>query len=292
MSIQKLTTYADLFVNEDGSYYNWRGHIDFMMFFRSLDGQPLEPLMKERYDLGSRGLVTLFMAKFIEDKDPLTYGSRFFHHIKPFAQALRNNCDMYWRPIVFADMQVFGWNLQQQRDFLNRCAEEFNDEWNVLPSLVNEWSKNGIYPDDFSRPNTNNIWSRGSSVGDAGAPYPGWGYKEWHGRRDWPKVLWSNDDAWYVKEGLRYNEDNGHLEQYDRPMPTIVGEPIGFWDRDIPNRRSSDPNLAAVMGGTSVYSARGADFMSQEGLRCESFTPRTAECARRFFNAINVAQGE
>lgn len=280
--IQPLTAKRDQFLKPDGSNYNYRGHIHFLDFKKSLDGVSLNDLINPWKSLGSQGVVTLMMWHFGPEKFyPKDYGARFFAHIKPFAKALRD-LDMYWRPIVFADANVIIPNVNDQHSFLNQCAAEFNDEWNVLPSLTNEFQKNGINPSNFTRPNTNNLWSHGSSLGDTDAARPAWDYVEWHGRRDWPKVLFSNDDGWYVKEGL--NGDTGHY--YDRTVPGIVGEDIGFWDRDVPGRRSSDPNLAMVLGGTSIYYMRGGDFMSEEALASVNPSPRTAECCRRWMKAI------
>src|SRR6185503_4603841 len=102
---------------------------------------------------------------YIEHHNPIDdYGERFFQHIKPFARALRDlNC--YWMPIVFADAQVIMPAVSTQVYFLARCANEFAGEDNVLPSLGNELSKNGINPANFSRPE-GNYWSRGSEVSD------------------------------------------------------------------------------------------------------------------------------
>jgi hypothetical protein len=280
MGIEPLHTQRDTFVTASGNYYNWQGNIDFMAFKRSLDGVDMG-FITQRQQAGSQSLTTLMMAHYIEDFIPSTYGARFFAHIKPFAQFLRS-LNLYWRPIVFADAQVVMPDKGQQQTFLAQCAAEFNGEWNVLPSLCNEYQKNGCDPFMFQRPATDNLWSRGSSTSDTEPARPGWDYKEWHSRRDWPKVLFGNDDAWYVKEGIDSN-----FSVLDRAMPCIIGEPIGFWDHDVPARRSQDPNLAAVVGGTSVYFARGADFMSEGGLRCDRWDPRTEECARRFYAAIN-----
>jgi len=285
VSIEPLHTQRDTFVTASGKYYNWKGHIDFMLYKRSLDGFVMEPLLDQRKAAGSNSVTTLMMAHYIEDFVPSAYGSRYLDHIKPFAAALKAK-DFYWRPIIFADAQVVMPNGDVQKTFLSQLADQFNGEWNILPSLANEFQKNGCDPSIFTKPATSNLWSRGSSTGDAEPYRPGWDYKEWHPRRDWPKVLFGNDDAWYVKEG---QDSSGNSLDY--PKPTIVGEPIGFWDHDVPGRRSSDPNLAAVIGGTSVYFARGADFMSEEGLRCQPWTPRTFECAQRFFNAIDGAIG-
>lgn len=273
---QPLTIQRDLFVLPDGTYYNWKGHIDFMLFKRSLDGVTIEPLLEQRYNAGSRAVVTLMMAAYIEQFDPRTYGPRFFGHIKPFANALKT-AGFYWIPIIYADEQV----LKLGNDFLYQCADEFRGLYWILPSVCNEFQKNGCNPGDFTKP-SGNLWSRGSSTGDVEPYRPGWDWKEWHSRRDWPKVLFGNDDGWYVKEGM-----NANGQMLDYPMPCISGEPIGFWDHDVPNRRSSDPNLAKVIGGTSIYFMRGANFMSEAGLRSDPWDSRTYECAVSFFKAIN-----
>jgi len=277
----KLVIERDRFLREsDRSQFDWCGHIDFMLFFRSLDGHSLEDHIAERKIVEEQVVVTLMMSHYIEHHNPIDdYGERFFQHIKPFARALRDlNC--YWMPIVFADAQVIMPAVSTQVYFLARCANEFAGEDNVLPSLGNELSKNGINPANFSRPE-GNYWSRGSEVSDT-APYrPGWDWKEWHPRRDWPKILFGNDDAWYVKEGI----DSG-FNVLDRAMPCIITEPIGFWDRDIPNRRSSDPNLARVIGGTARYFARGVNFHSEEGLKSQPWTPNTKQCCEVMFKAM------
>lgn len=277
----KLIIEADRFLRaSDRSQFDWCGWISFMLFYKSLDGFTMEPYLDDCKIVEEQVCVTLMMAKFIEDRNPAQYGDRFYQHIKPFARALAAK-NMYWMPIVGADQQVINLNFQ---DHLNKCAAEFDGEDNVLPSLGNELSKNGIDASKYSRPVGSNYWSRGSEVGDTAPPRPGWDWKEWHPRRDWPKVLFGNDDAWYVKEGI-----DGGLNTLDKAMPCISTEPIGFWDRDIPNRRSSDPNLARVIGGTARYFARGVNFHSEEGLHSEPWTPRTKECAVAMFTAMRQA---
>jgi hypothetical protein len=275
--VEELHIIEDQFLLPDGTNYNWKGSIDWMLYKRSLDGQDIEALLAQRFIAGSRCVATLMQAHFIERFYPSEYGQRYYDHMIPFAQALKR-AGFYWMPVVYADEQV----VKSGHDFVYQVASHLHDMYWVLPSLGNEWSKNGFNPGDFVRPNTNNLWSRGSNVGDEAPWYPSWDWKEWHPRRDWPKVLFGNDDMWYVKEGI--NADNRKL---DKRAPCIASEPIGFWDHDVPNRRSNDPNLARVIGGTSIYFGRGANFMSEQGLRCELWDSITYNCAVEFFKAIN-----
>lgn len=275
-NVVPLSIIEDVFLTPDGKQYNWRGHIDWMLYKRSLDGVIIEPLLAQRHSAGSRAVATLMQAEFIEHFNPVEYGSVYYDHIHDFANAIKN-AGMYWMPVVYADEQI----IKSGHNFVYKLAELFHDHYWIVPSLGNEWSKNGFDPGNFTRPNTNNLWSRGSQVGDTAPYYPSWDWKEWHARRDWPKVLFGNDDAWYVKEGI--NSDGVRL---DKRAPCIVTEPIGFWNVNVPNRRSNDPNLARVVGGTSIYFARGANFMSEAGLRCDMWDSITYDCAVQFFNAI------
>lgn len=275
--VSELHIDQDRFETPDGNNYNWRGHIDWMLYKRSLDGVSIEPLLAQRYATGSRCVATLMQAHFIERFYPSEYGQRYYDHIPAFSEALLR-LGFYWQPVVYADEQI----IKSGHDFVYKLAEIFHNRYYILPSLGNEWSKNGFNPGDFSRPNTNNLWSRGSQVGDTAPYYPSWDWKEWHPRRDWPKVLFGNEDMWYVKEGV-----NGELTQIDKRAPCIASEPIGFWSHNVPNRRSNDPNLARVIGGTSVYFGRGANFMSEQGLRCEMWDTITYDCAVAFFAGIN-----
>lgn len=275
--VQELHINQDRFETPDGKNYNWRGHIDWMLYKRSLDGVSIEPLLAQRYSAGSRCVATLMEAWYIERFIPAEYGQRYYDHIPTFAEALRK-AGFYWQPVCYADEQ----EVKSGHDFVYKLAERFRDQYWILPSLGNEWDKNGFFPGDFTRPNTNNLWSRGSEVGDTAPYYPSWDWKEWHPRRDWPKVLFGNDDMWYVKEGI-----NGDGQVLDKRAPAIASEPIGFWSHNVPNRRSNDPNLARVIGGTSIYFGRGANFMSEQGLRCEPWDTITYTCAVEFFAAIN-----
>ena len=280
--IEVLHIERDKFVTpaNPGQNWLWKGHIDFMRYKQSLEGIIIEPLLQPMYNVGSRVVCTLMSAHYIQRFYPIDYGDRFYEHIKPFARALAK-IGFYWQPILLADAQVIMPNKQNQRQHVDRMLSQMVGESNILPSLANEYQKNGVDPADFQKPNGILI-SRGSTVSDT-APYePGWDWKEWHPRRDWPKVLFGNDDAWYVKEGVDAN-----LRFRDRSMPCVVSEPIGFWDRDIPGRRSSDPNVARIIGGTSIYFANGGNFHSEEGLNSQPWSVRTGECAVQFFKGIN-----
>lgn len=284
--IERLHAEGEVFKTESGGRWTFAGHIDFLLYKRSLDGVTIEPLLAERYAAGSRVVCTLGMAHYIERFDPRDYGDVYYSHLKPFARALAA-MDFYWMPIIFADAQVILPNQRDQHRHFARLVQELAGEPNILPSLGNEVWKNGVKPEAFQKPEgTGCLWSRGSGLMDQDCPRPAWDWVEYHPRRDWPKVLWGVNEGWYVKEG---RGENGHVS--DPPKPGAATEPIGFWSHDVPGRRSSSPDLARVIGHTCVDFMRGGNFHSENGLRSESWDARTTECAVQFFQGMRCAQG-
>lgn len=269
VGVVQLRIEGNKFLRPDGSEWVWAGHIDFMLRKRSLDGMTIEPHLRERKKSGSYVVVTLEMAHYIERYYPDDYGVRYWDHIRPFAKACAAE-GFWWCPILLADAQEIKKNVSDQQRYVQRWAEHMAGEPNLLPSLGNEWPQNGWHPGNFAFPGGDGLlWSRGSTTSDA-PPFPqGWGWKEWHGRRDMPKVFWSHDDMLLLREG---NTDDGP------GVPTIGSEPIGFWHTDVRDRRSSNAHLAKVLGGCSVYFGNGSNGHSQEGLRSESWHPHTAMC--------------
>lgn len=279
--MERIHADGEVFVTESGARWTHAGHIDFLLYKRSLEGVTIEPLLAERYAAGSRVVCTLGMCHYIEHFYPQDYGDVYYSHLRPFAQALAA-AGFYWMPILFADQHMV--RVSEQQHF-RRCYEGLAGEPNVHPSLVNEYPKNGIDPSRFVKPEgTGLLWSRGSGLADDEPPRPAWDWTEFHPRRDWPKVLMGNFDGWWVKEGVR---EGG--PRVDRPTPCVSTEPIGFWSHDIPGRRSSSPDLARVIGHTCVDFLRGGNFHSENGIRSESWDARTTECAVQFFRGMQCA---
>ena len=107
---------------------------------------------------------------------------------------------------------------------------------------------------------------------------PGWGIRMFHGRRDYPKVFMSFDDAVYVGRGL---DSDG--KQYAPFAPIAHDEPMGFAEIAIPNRRSTDPNLARCLMLTGKAYGVGATFHSEDGIYSRLLGPVQQSCARAFF---------
>ena len=151
--------------------------------------------------------------------------------------------------------------------------------------LVNEWSKNGVDPRDFAKP-SGVISSQGSEVSDTAPPQPGWDYHTWHGRRDWPKVVFSSDDAYWVASG---RTEGG--QTLGPPMPIVHDEPIGFSEADIPGRRSNNPEVARIVGATCGTFCDGGTFHSDYGIHSVGWSPEVDSLARTFFRALAGAAG-
>jgi hypothetical protein len=197
----------------------------------------------------------------------------YLPELQPFARAaadhgLRLHFD------VFADNQ----EVRLGEPFWQQVRAELEPIPSVLLGLGNEWPKNGFDPNAFSQPSV--IASQGSTTSDAPPPMPGWGVRMWHGRRDHPKVWISAEDMFFVGRGITAD---GH--QYAPPAPVVHDEPIGFAEVDIPNRRSTDPQLAEAMMLTGRAFGAGATFHCEDGMFSRLLGPQQQICAKAFFTA-------
>jgi hypothetical protein len=183
---------------------------------------------------------------------------------------------------VFADAQQVMSRLTEQQAHWARVCDTIRGRPGVFVSLVNEWKKNGIDPFRFQRPR-DLIVSQGSGLGDEPPPMPGWSYREWHGRRDWPKVLFSNEDAWYV--GAGYNARGALVFP---AVPVVMNEDIGFAEAPSPNRRSTDPQVARVIALTAVAWGAGATFHCEDGIFSRPLGPIQRQCAAAFFKGLRA----
>lgn len=272
------------FKTQSGRRWVMAGHIDFVLRKRFMENGPdtVTGILTPRLALGSNSAMTLEMWYYGEKFKPSDYGEKYYADIKPFARHLAS-LGAYWQPIILADAHILMPSIVDQRNHVGRFAREIAGEPNVLPILVNEFQKNGVDPNMHQKPEgTGCLWSKGSGTSDGPPPQPGWDWHQWHGRRDF-KALFSSQDGYYVMMG---HEEGG--PQMETPKPCGHTEPIGFWSNNVSNRRSNDPNLARIIAATSVLYMQGANFMSEEGLRCGPWEPRTQECARAFYKGLLV----
>lgn len=262
-----------LYVN--GQRETWAmmtGFCDYQLFLTGNHGQ-LRTVLQQAKDLGANGRRVLGMMHYITRFDPRSFGARYYDEFPAFV-ALEAEYGQRVHFDVFADNQIYGLGA----DHWARVCDVARPQESVIIGAGNEYQKNGFNPFALAYPGV--LSSQGSSVADTAPPMPGWGIRMWHGKRMWPKVFNSFDDAFYVGEGVN---DSGH--RYAPQAPIVHDEPIGFAEIDIPGRRSTDPRLAANIMLQARANGAGATFHSEDGIFSRPLGPQQVACARAFFDA-------
>ncbi len=278
--VVKLSTSGrDFIVN--GQRWIWKGTTDFRMYQWFLEGRNMTEVRQQRRAAGANILrVAGMYAGGIGDFRPAQYGQAYWDGWTPFlAECARDGFQV--EITCFMDCQ----NIQElrdvgpQRDHWGRFGDIIRPVPNAVMELGNEYPQNGFDPKNFA-PHAGVLCSRGSNIGDEPPVVPGWNYHTWHGRRDWPKVLFSAEDMWYVGEGW------GPGGAYQYPViPVVHDEPIGFSDVNQPGRRSNDPYVARVLGGSSSEFGAGVTFHCDYGIQSALWSDRMDLCARTMFAA-------
>lgn len=277
--IQLIHIEGDRFINNDGSEFIWSmmtGFCDYKLF---LDGGDIRSVLKQSQDLGSRGRRIFGMMSFITNFNPRNYGNAYYNRLGEFYSLLAEY-EQYGEFCNLCDCQVLMTDEGMQKEHHARVCDELQGIQNAMYSLGNEWPKNGFQPDHFARPSLL-ICSQGSTTSDAAPPMSGWNYREWHGRRDYPKVWVSADDMMFVGKGI---DEGGH--QYAEAKPIIHGEPIGFAEVNIPGRRSTDSRLARSLAIDSKAHGNGGVFHCEDGMYSRLLGPIQQICGIEFFKAM------
>ena len=258
----------------NGQRVTWAMMTGFCDYQLYLTGQHdrLRTVLQQAKDLGANGRRVLGMMHYITHFDPRVFGDRFYTELPAFA-AFEAEYNQRVHFDVFADNQIYGFGA----DHWSRGVGALRLVDSVVIGAGNEYQKNGFNP--FALPYPGVLSSQGSSIADTAPPMPGWGLRMWHGKRNWPKVFNSFDDAFYVGEGV---DDSGH--RVAPVAPIVHDEPIGFAEIDIPGRRSTDPRLAANLMLQARANGAGATFHSEDGIFSRPLGPRQMTCARAFFD--------
>ena len=145
------------------------------------------PLLIERASVGANLVRVLGMAQNIARLRPQEHAD-YFDRLGPFIDLIAQN-GLYVELTVFADAQLIMSSSADQHRHLARVVNTVRDKSNVMIELVNEFSKNGVDPRLFDKPD-GVLCSRGSGQTDEAPPQPPWDYVTFHVRRDPPKA-WS-----------------------------------------------------------------------------------------------------
>lgn len=275
-SLQAVWIEGGHFHDAHGRWF-WKGVTEFCLYKRFLEGEDIRPILRQRREAGANLVRVLmqmhYITRFYPRESPAFYDRLLeFNHII-YTEGMR------WECTVFADEN----EVKSGRGHWDRITQALAGAPNVFVELVNEWPKNGIDPNAFSKP-AGLLASQGSALSDSAPPLPGWDYHTWHGRRDWPKVIFSSEDAWYVGDGY----DAGGSHPYSA-KPVTHDEPMGFSAVDQPGRRSNSIELARQIGATCSTFCDGGTFHSDEGINSVLWGPEVDAMARKFFDALDGA---
>lgn len=268
---------------ETGGAYDWcqmTGFCDYQLFLTGQHG-PLHAVWQQAKDLGFNGRRVFGHMHYITEFGIQTVGeTAWLTNLQAFCAAAAEY-DQRIDFNVFCDMQAINLPLAQQQAIWIEAARILVGQPNGFATLGNELSKNGIDPNAFAYPGV--PCSQGSAVSDTAPPMPGWGRREWHGRRDGPiKVYLSADDMKYVEQG--YDEASGHY--YAPAQVTIHTEPMGAAEVDIPGRRSTDPALFASLRRTARAYGWGITGHFEDAIYSRPLGPIQQACARALTGAV------
>ena len=282
-TLPRITTSGRDFI-ADGQPIVTCGASNFLLFQRYLEGHDIEPLLYPGFNSYRITLSMKYIPNLhgLKDLRPENYPG-FFGHLGNFCDRL-NVQGKYVESTILCDQQsdLLNTTKDWQRGFVRDCVDVLREKTNAsVVSLGNEFSKNGFDPNDFQKP-LGVVFSFGSALSDEAPPRPSDSdWREWHGRRDWPKVFLAAEDMWFVREGIE--AVNGTFKQVRPPAPARHNEPVGFGPE--PNR-SQDLELARVTALASRAFGNDAVFHSSEGVASLPFSPITTACGNAFKKAM------
>lgn len=266
-----------------GQRWTWRmttGFCDYQVF---LNGGDLRSLLKQNQDLGAAGRRVFLNMVNITDFNPDAYGDAFYARLPEFV-ALNAEYEQYVDFNVLPDSGYRGWNLAKAQNFWARVNDSLNGaNWNHFRSLTNEFDHggnlpSGSSPNDFARPGYA-LLSQGSAVSDAPPPRPGWGYREFHCAKDFPKVYLFED---MLFNGLGFNADGS---QWGPTLPIVYSEGRRFSETDP----VTDEKLAACYAHESLAFGCGVTIHTDDGKYSRLLGPRQASCVTTAMNILGRA---
>lgn len=276
----RLRTDGLVIRDDRGQAWQYRGFTDFLLFKRFLDGEDLHALLTERITVGANVLRVLGMCENIAHFAPGDYGDRYWTALDGFLDLVAAH-GLRVEFVAFADAQILIPSVPAQRSHFVRVVAALAEHWNAIGELVNEAPKNGIDPDDFSRPvDVPTIWTAGSGLGDGMPHRPPWDGVMHHGARkdEWPRDAKGSVDLCCLG--------------WDGFTPlgvwVIQDEPMGAAEVAVPGRRANVPQDFYDFGAVAGIYGPGATFHSDAGILSAALGPTQTACALAFFAGLSA----
>ena len=265
---RRIRVSGELFIDEVGQRWLWRGCADFRLPQRLMAGEDITSILQERRSLGAN-LVRAFAMKanntgwdLIPQRRPDYFGDirRFFERVA----AAGLSCE--WT--VFADTAVVMPDAAAQQDFFAQTCDVVRQYPFVFVELCNEWNHptQRIDPSRFTRPQ-GILASHGSGLTDADTVQPRWDFATYHARRDGARGFTNYDP--YGFQGV-----------YPQPGPLVPDEGAK------PEDYGGNTDFAFRMGQHARCGV-GGTFHSNAGIDSRPFNPVERACAEAFFHGLN-----
>lgn len=228
----------------------------------------LVPQLAQARDLGVRVRRVFACIKNIRIFNPFTYGPAYYDAIMELF-ALYAEYGIYGDFDGLVDTGYWGFSLGQCQSLWNQqiaTLTPITNKFNV--SLTNEFDHGGNIVgtvNDYARPPFA-LCSQGSAVSDAPPPRPGWGIREFHCLKDWPKIFLC-EDMLFNREGV---DADGHA--WGPRKPTYLSECPRF-EEGLPQ---TDERLARTLALESVAFGEGLIFHNEFGKDGRLMGARTA----------------
>jgi hypothetical protein len=265
----------------NGRRYVSRRISGFLDFKRYLDGEDIRPLLQQSHDLGATGRRMFPHIVNITDFNPDAYGQRYWDSI-PAYFSLNAEYGQSVDVPVLTDSGYRGWSLGKCQDFWARWNDATAAISNKFISLTNEYDHGGNLvgvPHDYARP-SDPLVSQGSAVSDAPPPRPGWGRREFHVQKDWPKI--------YLCEDMYYNRLGVDADKtvWGPVLPTDLSEGPKF---------SEDASLytpwgAQCLAHESIAWGDGMTFHCVDGHDSRLLGPNQAACCAAAMAVLAAAE--
>jgi len=275
------------FVTESGAPWTMAFISGFRDLDRFMDGEDIEPLLTETVALGGNGRRVFGAYDFGSPQVQRLYPrehAAYYERLPEFC-ALYAKHGLWLEFVAFADTarsvpgqpaQVLHWVTVC--DALRGCP-------NVLLERVNENDQHDNRVDAALAKPDGLCSSFGSNGGGQDPPGPYWDYSCLHSERRGDFALSTTTVNFAIK-----GWSEGTKSFIGTRRATVVNEPPGIADANVPGRRTNNPRICYQMGvGCSTWGAGGTAH-SDCGVQSVLHTPIQAECVRQFLAGVKAVR--
>ncbi len=247
-----------------------------------LDGQiqQLRDGCKQTQDLGGNLRRVFGCMKNIRSFDPQVYGERFYTSL-PELFAIYGEYDLFGEYDVLPDTGYWGKSLGWCQGHWARSCDVLGPIENRLVSLTNEYDHGGNLVGtvaDYPRPEIELV-SQGSAVSDAPPPRPGWGFREFHCSKPYPKGYLFEDQL-FNREGV-----DADGTRWGPRKAIYLSEGVRFSETDP----FTDERLARTTAYEALALGEGMVIHNDFGKYSQLMGPRVARCAKVILDILNAA---